>query len=267
MTSIEVQPPLRRYDERLTELWRHRQTLSRTEWEELYRLTVCILRSASFKELIPLADEKDDLIQGFFTQVVMQRAINGSTAPCHHAGALIAFFRNYVTDELRARKTRLHEIPVSELTGGNEDIDPDAFVEAYADKDKLDEASADTPEKVLREFHLTIEDVFASALTFLKRQEQWVDLYLTHNFCPDDEESEPLCHLAKRHRIASYHPRAAQLGITRKKKDVPATYSETMLGNWLSSLTEGHFDPAHLALYAAALKVLCLAVATEENAA
>jgi hypothetical protein len=256
-----------RHDARLAALWRHRHSLNEDEWSELYRITVEILRSANFKELSAFGDEREDLIQSFFVQAVMHRALNGSTASCDHAGALYTFFRNYVIDELRSRSVKQKYVLSGDLikNEGN-DSDPDAFVEACALAANAPEAaSIAQPESVLAETGVSPETVLTSAKSFLGSQDSWVRLYLAYHFCPDEGDGLPLYELAKRYQIPSYHSRAARLGITRKKNDLPSNYSDTLLGGWLLTLIDGPFEEVHFVLYAAALKILCLVVAIEEE--
>jgi hypothetical protein len=267
MTLSTSTKAFHRHDARLAVLWRHRHSLNEDEWSELYRITVEILRSAHFKELAAFGEEREDLIQSFFVQAVMHRAMNGSTASCDHAGALYTFFRNYVIDELRSRNVKQKYVLSGDLIkGAGSESDPDAFIETCASADNsLETPSNALPEDILAETGISPEAILTSAKLFLRSQDTWVHIYLAYHFCPDEGDSLPLYELARRYQIPSYHSRAARLGITRKKNDLPSDYSKTVLGGWLYSLTGGPFEEVHFALYAAALKMLCLVVAIEEE--
>lgn len=264
MSSATDARPRHQADDRLAELWRHRQTLSEAEWSELYQLIVLILRSAHFKELSSLVEEREELIQGFFVHAVMQRGLNGSTATCEHAGALISFFRNFVIDELRSRNSKNQPLLAGDL-GADSEVDQNEFLEHCANEQDDSTRPHHQPEEILIESGLSIEHVITSAHAFITKQEDWVWLYLSAHFCPDDDDSLPLYELAKRHRIPSYHARAARLGITRKKTDVPGDFSKTLLGGWLVGLLGTDISLNNSDVCIAALKVLCLAVAAHDG--
>ncbi len=83
---------------------------------------------------------------------------------------------------------------------------------------------------------LKLKSVKSSARDFFFENKEWVNLYLSLNTCVDDKTQIPLFKLAELHQIPSYHYRAKDLGITRKKGQFEEGYEKTILGKWLLSL-------------------------------
>ncbi len=83
---------------------------------------------------------------------------------------------------------------------------------------------------------LNLKFVKSSARHFLSKNQEWVNLYLSLHTCVDNQTLLPLSKLAELHQIPSYHYRARELGITRKKGQFEEGYEKTILGKWLLSL-------------------------------
>ena len=104
------------------------------------------------------------------------------------------------------------------------------------------------------DYGYTHQEVRQRAQIFLDQLDEIGRIYLALHACAD--APEPLYKLAERLRIPSYHYRAHQLGITRKKGEFGDDYEATQIGQWLGQELglELTANPAVLT----ALKILCL---------
>lgn len=242
-------------DARLTDLWSRRETLGQAEWSELYQQVWRALARAHAPELAGLPMEREEYIQKYFLLKVFEPATYGNTAP-HHSGALKAWFRRFLVDELRAwgyRKT-------DSLDGDDGDA---AQVQGttYATTPSLPDHTAD-------DCRPSEAAAAAQAKDFFAATEPWVRLYLALHFCPDAEDALPLSVLARRYQVNAYHHRARRLGISRHKDNTPADYGDTLLGAWLVQVTGEPIHASHMDCYRRVLAILCLvAIHLETEAA
>lgn len=232
-------------DQRLAELWGNRARLDEAGWGELYRIILQVLMRSRARELAALTQEREEYIHKFFLLKVFEPARHDSS-PVRHAGALHEYFRRFLLDEIRGLKIR-DTVPLDDADHAEED--------SVSTQPSGAHFGPHYPKAV--ECGFNEEEAFHSAQHFLRAAESWVVLYLSLHFCPDDDDAMPLSRLAQRYRIASYHYRAKQLGITARKGELPETYGETMLGGWLSTLTGEAFRSGMLGCYLTALGVLC----------
>ena len=227
-------------NERLSKLWVARDELTESEWEELYKLTFSILGRSTPSILRSLPESKEHYIQDFFLLKVFEPAKHHSSSP-HGANELCSYFNNYLIDVYRSAGLRTTDL-----------------VEDYDEVERSCEDARDYAAPADKEFFdygLSHQDVQQRARGFLTQLDEIARLYLALHACAD--APEPLYKLAERLHIPSYHYRAHQLGITRKKGEFADDYESTQIGRWLAKelgleLTAG--NPAVLT----ALKILCL---------
>lgn len=153
----------------------------------------------------------------------------------HYDNALKTFFRRYLIDRIEEITRReKYEIPME--SENNEGDDEDNEKLSLVDIKPAPPTEDDI--QLLWEYRLTPQDVKDSAKKFIENTEKWVRLYLALHTCPDKDMQLPLGILAKIYHIPSYHHRARNLGITRKKGEFGTGYEKTLLGQWLISLEQ-----------------------------
>jgi hypothetical protein len=227
-------------NERLSQLWCARDALSEAEWEALYKLVVAILKRSNPSILRSLPESKEHYIQDFFLLKVFEPAKHSSSAP-HGANELCSYFNNYLIDVYRSVSLRTTDL-----------------VEDYDEVERHCESARELDLPPDSEFHdhgLTHQAVYQYARVFLDKLDDVGRIYLALHACAD--APEPLYKLAEQYRIPSYHYRALQLGITRKKGEFDKDYGSTLIGQWLSKELGLELSAANPALLAA-LKILCL---------
>lgn len=248
-------------DERLQALWRQRDTLTAAQWEELYRTVQRILRSAHFPEYHGLPGiPRRDYVDQFFAERVFLSTKRDAYPP--HAGALRMYYRRYLQDLLRRRAA--DPLGAKRVAAHVDDEHAQRHADSgFAHAMRL--APSPGAEQKLGEYGLTFVQVRDSAAAFLEAQESWVRLYLQAHFCAGKEEARPLSAVAERYRIASYHYRARQLGISWPRGGFAhySDYGETLIGRWMRALlAAGSGDdvqimPEHHDLMALLLEILC----------
>ena len=224
---------------RLTPLWENREALTEAEWEELYRLVFGILSKSNPSILRSLPESKEHYIQDFFLLKVFEPAKHNSASP-HGPNELCSYFNNYLIDVYRSAGLRTTEL-----------------VENYDEVERTCEHARDYATPTDGEFFdygISHQDVHQRAQTFLDQLDDIGRIYLALHACSD--APEPLYKLAERLRIPSYHYRAHQLGITRKKGEFGEGYESTQIGSWLTK--ELGLDLSANPAVLGALKILCL---------
>ena len=228
-----------RADNRLTHLCDNRDDLTPAEWEELYRLIFSILNKSNPSILRSLPEAKEHYIQDFFLLKVFEPAKYNSNSP-HGPNELCSYFNNYLIDVYRSAGLRTTDL-----------------VEDYDEVERTCEDARDHAIHADGEFSdygLSHQEVHSRAKGFLSELDEIGCIYLALHACAD--APEPLYKLAERLRISSYHYRANQLGITRKKGEFSKGYESTKIGHWLSKVL-GLDLSANPAVHTA-LKILCL---------
>jgi len=226
-------------NERLKSLWGAREGLSEAEWDELYRLVFSILNRSHPSILRSLPESKEHYIQDFFLMKVFEPARHGSSSP-HGANELCSFFNNFLIDVYRSAGLRTIDLV--------EDFD-----EVERNCEHLHENFMPADGEFF-DHGITHQAVQRHAQSFLDELDDVGRVYLALHVCADSPE--PLNKLAKRLRIPSYHYRALQLGITRKKGEYEKGYESTQIGGWLTKVL-GLELSANSAILTA-LKILCL---------
>lgn len=224
---------------RLSQLWINRDNLTQVEWEELYRLVFGILKRSNPSILRSLPESKEHYIQDFFLLKVFEPAKHSSSCP-HGANELCSYFNNYLIDVYRSAAMRTTDLV--------EDFEE---VERHREDAHVSDQPADGE---FTEYGFSRDDIHRQARAFLDQLDEVGRVYLALHACAD--VPEPLYKLAERMRIPSYHYRAHQLGITRKKGEFTDGYESTQIGSWLTRQLglELKADEAVLS----ALKILCL---------
>jgi hypothetical protein len=230
-------------EQELVALWTQRMErgFSQPQWTRLYEL----LRRLLVRVPVPqsIRDTRDDLISEYFLLRVFEPASFSASAP-HHAGAICFYYANFLKDHLRRAKKG--EIVDTEDEDDFERLaHADGSEDDYSDDCGCSEISV-TDEAALARFR-------AQAKQWLTDREDWERTYIELVLCADDPE--PLYKLAQRLRIASYHYKAVQLGVTTHKQMTLAEYKETTLGRWMEAdlgitLAQGAQAEVDLALHA-----------------
>lgn len=226
-------------DNRLVQLWECRDDITEVEWEELYKLIFGILKRSNPSILRSLPESKEHYIQDFFLLKVLEPTKRNSASP-HGASALCSYFNRYLIDVYRGSGLR--------TTDYVEDFDE---VERTCDDARDYTMPADSE---FFDYGFNHQDVHQRAKTFLDQLDEIGRIYLALHACAD--APEPLYKLAERLRIPSYHYRAHQLGITRKKGEFGDDYESTQIGQWLDK--ELGLELTANSAVLAALKILCL---------
>ncbi len=209
----------------------------------LYHLIFEILREKRNrfykKHAVLCADgvcDETDLINDFFMYKVMLAVPVGANSYVH-VESLCRFYKNFLIDKIRAKERR----PVTTSI----DLVPEDTPQCF----KSASPPLDSPEDAI---------IRAAARQFLENEEEWVRLYLGLHYCPDRDDAITLFALGKRYQVASYHPKAQKLGITREKSKIGdyAAYRNTMIGGWLSFLGI-EINEDHMEEIQHALEILC----------
>lgn len=226
-------------DNNLTRLWKNRDNLTEAEWIELYKLIISTLKRSNPSILRSLPDPKEHYIEDFFLLKVFEPTKHNSSSP-HGTNELCSYFNNYLFDVYRSANLRTTEL-----------VD---------DYDKIEHICEDArsytapPDGEFFDYGFNHQYVHQHAKLFLDQLDDIGRAYLALHACAD--KPEPLYKLAVRLRIPSYHYRAQQLGITRKKGEFGDGYESTQIGHWLTKEL-GLELTANPAVHTA-LKILCL---------
>jgi len=226
------------HTDRLLLLWKSRDDLTEAEWGELYKLVFGILKRSNPQILRSLPESKEYYIQDFFLLKVFEPAKYNSASP-YGANELCSYFNNYLTDVYRSASLRTTDL-----------IDDWSEVERSCGESTNALSPADTE---FVDYKLTHQAVQVRAQEFLEQLDDVGRIYLALHACAD--APEPLYKLAEQYRIPSYHYRAIQLGITRKKGEFEAGYESTQIGSWLSKQLGLELTPNPAVILA--LKILC----------
>jgi hypothetical protein len=230
-------------DAELRDLWIRRRDLDEAGWTRLYEIVVNVLRKCSTRGL---PEDKMVYILEYFQDRVLRIDL---LSRCDHAGALCVYYKRYLLDQIRIRKTR-SEWEIADKHGPENDSPPsldDSSEAKHAGNDPLAE---------LEEGGFSPIEVAASAAEWLASNEEWVRLFVALSNCPDAELSEPLVHLAKRKGIKSQAYKAERLGFNWKGEDI-AGFGETLIGSWIAKSLGIELRPENATLILGALKILC----------
>lgn len=204
-------------------------------WTRIWELVHQTLGRMSYSIYRNIREEREDLLANFFSEKLLE-----GDAQFKSFAMLITSYRNYLTDVYRREKHR----PLAE------DLAPHAYdgdhSPGLADLLVADE---DTETLVGR------KKLAASARTFLTALDDIGRLFISEGFC--DHEGEALYKLAKRHQIASYHKKAADLGILQNKTALGVDYGKTRIGRWLTQTLGVTIHADYLGEIRDALEVLC----------
>ena len=203
----------------LISLWARRGELDKPEWDRLWILVPKVLGQCRPGILRDLPGEHKEYVVDFFLNKVIQEKYTGTQL--NSANALATFFKRYLLDLVRHQAL----LPIIHV---DEEATLDALAEGGEEIVALNVAAAqgDPAES------LYWKQLLGAASTFLDGLGDEDQIYLSLYQC--DAESEALYKIAARHNIASHHYRAAQLGITRKKGELPEGYERTRIGTWLT---------------------------------
>ncbi|MDA8416721.1 MAG: hypothetical protein M0Z78_06610 [Betaproteobacteria bacterium] len=225
-------------DKRLKHLWGKRDDLTEAGWADLYQLIFGMLKRSNPSILRSLPESKEHYIQDFFLIKVFEPAKHNSSCP-RGGNELCSYFNNYLIDVYRGADLR-----ITDLVENHDEI---GYLCAEAGNDQ-------TPaDGEFFEYGFGYREVHQRARAFLDQMDDIGRVYLALHACAD--APEPLYRLAERLRIPSYHYRAHQLGITRRKGEFGKGYEVTQIGKWLVRELGLELGPNSAVL--AALKILC----------
>lgn len=285
---------LTRDDAPLRDLWRRRTELDDREWTALYEICTRVLTHRCNDLLASLPGPAEGYVLDFIEDKVW-KAGEGE-GEIDHTGALINFYRNYLTSRLRdAYVRRRDDAPAAGSPGEQMERWEVALAEeslalaAQGDGEGLAEL-VDLVEAALapdgagaghaagrasldvlfeRYLGLRLSALYTAAQAFLAAEGEWaglaekiwwIQLYLREYFCPDREHATPMSTLAREYQIPSYHYRALELGVTVPLDPAKAAkcFHGSLRARWLKSVGIP-VDADHRAEVAVALKVLCIA--------
>jgi hypothetical protein len=226
MGAVPSQVFARTLDEAvLPDLWRRRTQLTDDEMMSMYDLVKRALRTYHPLELHALGEDKEELVHQFIYTKVLRLAPNHveskatpESAPSN-SYAICAYFRRYLIDCLRSAS---HQRNVSmENEGMMQEIDLRA------------QALEDPVESVLLQYGLSERGVRQAAREFIASLDSPERIVLAGSLGWCSEAKGGLSAVAAQHRVPSYHYRAVKLGVTMKKTDDAAQFSNTKIGQWL----------------------------------
>ena len=233
-------------DAELCDLWGRRRDLDDASWIRLYRIVEETLLRYKPRELAGLPADRREYVQKYFVERVFRTDL---LSRCDHTGALRAYYRNFLLDEIRGARSR-SKFEVAD------NHDP-----ASGSPPMLSEAPNATgdvdPMVELEEAGFPPAKIAASAAAWLTESEEWVRIFVAYSNCPDAELSEPLAHLAKRKGIKSRAYKAEQLGFNWRGND-HADFGKTLIGRWIGVSLGIKIAPENGTLIHGALKILCL---------
>jgi hypothetical protein len=177
-------------------------------------------------ELQALPDDREELISQFIYLKVFRLGTAhpaNASFPLHSApstsGAVCAYFRRYLIDCLRSASYQR-----------NVSLDHDSIAYEAASEAAIHSDSACS---VLMLYGLDEVRVRESACEFIAGLDKSDRLILAGSLGWLSGEKGGLSRIAARYRIASYHYRAGKLGVTLKKRAVPADFARTAIGRWI----------------------------------
>lgn len=225
-------------DEELQYFWSARATLSESDWNRFYGVVVRALSRCSPGTLHELGEDKLVQVTDFFISKILEKSTWKNAAP-YGKGGLCVYFKNYLLDEIRKPENR-HRAANVEVEQLEEEVPAESTFGGF--------------DEMLRQTGFTEEAVRLSARTFLSSLDQQM-IWLAIHAC--DENAMALVKTASRLRIASYHYKSLQLGITRKKGEFYAGYDKTLIGRWVSRDLNIAIQPDNMREIFAVLKILC----------
>lgn len=232
-----------KFDAELRDLWIRRRDLDDAGWTRLYEIVVSVLRKCS---TLGLPEDKMVYISEYFQDKVLRIDL---LTRCDHVGALCFFYKRYLLDQIRSRKSQ-SAWEIFDKHDSDNDSPPSLDEAPEAEPDGNDSLTK------LQEAGFSPIDVAASAAEWLESNEEWVRLFVALSNCPDAELSEPLVHLAKRKGIKSYHNRAEKLGFNWRGGDI-TDFGKTLIGSWISKSLRIELRPENSTLILGVLKILC----------
>jgi len=225
-------------DTELAELWGTRPNLSEADWGRFYGVVARALSGCNPSLLRELGLQKHSQVADFFAEKIWPRTTWHAAAP-YGAGGLCRYFSRYLSDQLKSAAWQHQASHVG--------------VE-LADEEKTAESTLGRFDEVLRVTGRTEAGLRQSAREFLVTLDEGA-IRLTVHAC--DENAGALSKTASRLGIASYHYKALQLGITRKKGEFYAGYESSLIGKWLVKDLNIEIVPDNMQEIFVALKILC----------
>jgi hypothetical protein len=254
----------------LPDLWRRRNHLSRSEIASIYTIVQRALHGYFPPELQALADDKEELVAQFIFGKVLRldpAQDIGSDAPARtafrdedplndsasidaaddrrtlrslpdpdagaspprdtshsaptNAYALCAYFRRYLIDRLRSAAHRRH-------------VSLDDQPELMETLEAVPAPADDAIYGALWPHGLTEQKVRNAARAFIAGLDASERVLLAGSFGPLHDAMGALSKVAQDFGIASYHYRAARLGITVKKGCCAHNFARTRIGRWIT---------------------------------
>ena len=244
-------------DSELSDLWSRRFDLPEADITHLCVLVCQVLASYRPRELAALPEEHQDYVNQFIVEKILQPGGKGDYL---HAGGLRKMYQNFLMDEIKKQNTWKKHF-VSATVEEDEEFDgSNGGIDSFAQEPCGANFPRETEQALLRDHHLTVDVVGASARSWLSRSERWVLPYLAFNFCADKEVREPLVHLARRYAVHSYHAKAEKLGFNwdgEKARKSGRRFEATLIGTWLSEDLGISIDDNHMRVIKIAFDLLC----------
>lgn len=267
----------RQREEELQDLWRRRDRLNESEWDQLYKLIYRILytQHGDFWPLLkslPNEDfnvEKDSELASKFKAYVWEFYLEKILIPvcdrrqCVNQNQEInktyfrRSFKNFLKDKRRYFNNRPQATPPEKIITRDpekDDEDFDLFEYLNINQIDLDWRPSPDQEWTLWNFGFDLSAVTASARDFFNQLTPEDQLLFKERFV----ERKPLKDL--REKIPNVYYAASRLGINKNKQQFP-DYHNTRIGKWLADmglfLDRYHeIDPDELAVLVIVLQIL-----------
>lgn len=222
----------------LQDLWRRRDRLNESEWEQLYKSVGCALshNSGSFGSLIKnLPENFDFYFEDFFVQRVflLARQEGFDTPPLEHSGVLPEYFKRFLLDQLDKIKRQPQALDFPEEENEEREFILDILLSTQTHPDWPDPDWRSSPEQEWRLWDIGIDlpTLTASARDFFNRLTPEKQLLFKECFV----NKKPLSDLQG--RVKNVYNAAAELGIKLRKGEKKfVDYCKTHIGEWLASL-------------------------------
>lgn len=204
-------------------------------WARIWELMHQTLGRMPFSLYQSVREEKEDLLADFFSEKFLE-----GEAQFKSFAMLVTAYTNYLTDVYRRERHR----PLAEdlVSPGDDEGDAPSLMNQMVAPEQIEEQVSQNKLAVAaRDFLFSLDDISR--------------IFVSEGFC--DHEGEALYKLAKRHQVASYHKKAADLGILQNKGSLGTDYGDTRIGKWLTRTLQIPIEKERLDEILEAFQALC----------
>lgn len=243
-------------DARLNDLWDRRGKLSKTEWEELFKIIYKILKKPNNKIksfLNSLENELDDYINEFFISKVLTK---DGTRNKTNTGYLLGFFYNFLIDKLNSeRKHKDGKVYFDDDSTDSNDNKRSAKISEIEDEQSFN-FSADILEETLIYHNFTRQQLTESAKQFFTELQQWQQQVLGLYLCSNS--AMPLAQFQEQYAVTATYYKVRQLGVVQTVAALPDDYPNTKIGRWITQTLGLDLCRDNYEMLGIVLQILCL---------